>query len=107
MFKSMDGGTSWSEITNDLISSGDVNALTLDPSNPAVIYAGLTGVYNNTDGTYVSILKSMDGGSTWKPAFFTKNANIAVRVILIYPLNPSIIYSGTVYGVFKSVSGGE
>ena len=94
VFKTIDGGAHWSG-TEDV--EGAVT-LTLDPTNPNVIYAGLSPVGG--------IVKSTDGGDTWIdpsdgefiPAVFS---------LAIDASNPSVLYAGTQgAGGFKSLDGG-
>jgi photosystem II stability/assembly factor-like uncharacterized protein len=96
VWKSMDGGTSWSVLTDNL-SNIDVYALTIDPSNTMTYYWGSYG------GT---IFKSTDGGLTW-----ALHSNVsgggAVNKILIHPTDSSKMYaSAQGNGLYKSVDGG-
>ena len=56
LYKSIDGGLSWSPVTNGLTASA-FYALYFDPANPSTVYAG-------TDN---GVLKSADGGTSWSP----------------------------------------
>jgi photosystem II stability/assembly factor-like uncharacterized protein len=101
VYKSSDGGGSWSALNdglqldaNDPTSFLGVRALTFDPGNPSVIYAG----------TYRGVFKSSNGGS-WS-ALNVGLTNLGVNALAISAGNPSIIYAGTDGGVFKSTSGG-
>jgi hypothetical protein len=56
VFKSSDGGRTWSP-KNEGLGETDVRALTVDPTNPSRLYAGTHGA-----GVYVSV----DGGERWR-----------------------------------------
>jgi photosystem II stability/assembly factor-like uncharacterized protein len=56
LYKSTDGGQNWVAKSNGLTSL-DVRALALDPSNPQTVYAGL--------GQGAGIYKSTNGGDQW------------------------------------------
>jgi photosystem II stability/assembly factor-like uncharacterized protein len=86
VFKSSDGGESWSKITE----LGD-SALAIDPQMPAVLYAG-TG---NS-----GVFKSTDGGESWS-AFNTGLTNLDVNALAIDPQNPRILYAGTTTGIYS------
>ncbi len=58
IYKTTDGGRNWFTVNNGLYSL-DVRSLTIDPSNPEIIYAGL--------GEGVGIFKSINGGELWEP----------------------------------------
>ena len=98
VFKSINGGTSWSltGTGNPASAPPSVNALVTDPSNPNVIYAASDfGVY-----------KSTDGGGTYTQ----KNSGFSVAVafsIAIDPVTPTTLYAGMLMGMFKSTDGGE
>ncbi len=74
-----------------------VNALTVDPQTPNNLYAG----------TYGGIIKSMDGGASWKVI----NKGLTdpdITALAIDSLDPSTLYAGTAgAGVFKSNDGGQ
>src|SRR5882724_10756771 len=57
VFKSMDGGASWSAI--GLIN---VSALAIDPLTPTTVYAGI-GTFDM--GALGGVFKSTDGGASW------------------------------------------
>lgn len=65
VWKSTNGGTSWSALT-DTQPSLAVGSIAIDPNNTNIIYVG-TGEQNFAQDSYygAGILKSIDGGSTW------------------------------------------
>jgi len=102
IFKSTDAGATWNAI-NPAIS---VMSLAIDPRNPDTLYAGSYGVF-----------KSIDGGDHWiaassglPKAFAGRDASNApysnVLSFAIDPQNPSTLYTGTQWGVYKTVDGG-
>jgi hypothetical protein len=103
VFKSSNGGESWSLINAGLTDPDypivpTVLDLAIDPSAPATLYAG----------TFLGVFKSTNGGESW--SFITTGLPDIhfVRALAIDPTNPATIYAGTVAnGVFKSTNGGE
>ncbi len=76
---------------------GHILALTIDPQDPATIYAG-----TEEQGVF----KSTDGGAHWS-AVNTGLTRTYISALAIDPNNPSTLYAGTQGGgVFKSTDGG-
>lgn len=112
-------GTGWHRITTGFPVLG-VMAIAIDPVDTNNVYIGTGEVYGynksigglvirTTRGTYgIGILKSEDGGKTWKKSLdWTTAQQKGVQVLEINPQNPQSIYAGTSEGVYKSVNGGE
>jgi photosystem II stability/assembly factor-like uncharacterized protein len=81
LFKSTNGGGSWTIISTTL-----QGPIAVDPSNPANIYA----VGTNNSGLF----KSADGGATWK-AINNGLRSSSIMTIVVSPTNSSIVYVGT------------
>jgi photosystem II stability/assembly factor-like uncharacterized protein len=95
VWKTTDGTTTWSALTDNL-SNIRVYALTIDPTNPNVYYWG------SSNGI---IFKSTDAGATWNELADTGNGD--VNKILINPSNPNQLFCSTEYsGVFQSTDSG-
>jgi photosystem II stability/assembly factor-like uncharacterized protein len=93
MYKTVDGGASWSPIGGSGVS------LIIDPSNPNTLYAGLS-----PSG---GVVKSVDGGETFLPAS-NGLGTPAVFTLAIDPNNPNVLYAGTEgLGAFKSIDGAQ
>ena len=60
LFKSTDGGATWTETLNGLI----LQSIDIDPNNSNVIYVG-TGVLWTYPTQHEAVYKSVDGGNTW------------------------------------------
>ena len=90
IFKSIDGGESWTDINNGLPYAYSSNILLIDPVTPTTIYSG----------GYMST----DGGESWTA--------IEYPVIAIDPVTPTILYSGSwdpwdTFSGYKSTDDGE
>jgi photosystem II stability/assembly factor-like uncharacterized protein len=51
-------------------------------------------------------LKSRDGGKSWKvmnEGLLSTN----IRKVVVDPVNPSVVYAGSLEGVYKSIDGGS
>jgi hypothetical protein len=102
VYKSSDGGNTWSAINTGLpAATGQDNwALAINPQNTSILYVGADNM-----GLY----ESTNGGATWTAASTGLPANANVATIAIDPKTPLTIYVG-VYGaasgVYKSTNGG-
>lgn len=113
VWKTTNRGVTYTPIF-DAQGSYSIGCVTLDPSNPSVVWVG-SGENNNQrsvsygDGVY----KSEDGGKTWKNMGLKNSEHISS--IIVHPSNPNIIYVGAYgpvwseggdRGVYKSTDGG-
>lgn len=95
LFKSTNGGASWSHLTSDV---GVSDAFAIDPHNTQTIYAG----------TYSSgVIKSTNGGATWSGCNSAFPSVTLTYSLTIDPHDHQTIYAGTSSGLFKSMNGGK
>jgi photosystem II stability/assembly factor-like uncharacterized protein len=98
VFKSIDGGATWSEVDSGPLANLSIITLAIDPITSSTIYAGTWG-----GGAFVSV----DGGNSWS-AINAGLRDLIVSALAIDPQTPSTLYAGTVSGgVFKSIDGGN
>jgi hypothetical protein len=97
VFKSTDGGGSWSAVSAGL-GGAIVYSLAIDPSTPATVYAGTQGG---------GVFKTTNGGGSWS-AVNTGLGGATVYSLAIDPSSPATVYAGTYGGggVFESIDGG-
>src|SRR5215470_13974287 len=93
LWRSTDAGVTWTALTGGLPSSA-IGALTLDPQNESVIYAG-TGEANfaNHSRYGLGLYKSTDGGNTWTRFAESVFAGRCFSRIVVSPTNPQIVYA--------------
>ena len=107
-------GTTWNPIF-DNESSYSIGAITIDTSNPNIVWVG-TG--ENVGGRHVAygdgIYKSMDGGKSWKNLGLKKSEHISK--IIVHPDNSDVVWvavqgplwsSGGERGLYKTTDGGQ
>ena len=106
LWKTTNGGTTWTTNTDDLASIG-ISSLAIDPSNANVMYLG-TGDGDAGDTYAIGILKSVDGGNTWNTTGLSWDVSQTYRVskVLVHPTNTSIVIAATSNGVYKTSNGG-
>jgi photosystem II stability/assembly factor-like uncharacterized protein len=115
LWKTLDGGESWTPVTDGQITSASVGAVAVSESNPDIVYIGtgescIRGNIMAGDGVY----KSTDAGKTWTHIGFEKSENISR--IRVHPTNPDIVYVAAFgkysvpndeRGIYKSTDGGK
>jgi photosystem II stability/assembly factor-like uncharacterized protein len=98
IYRSLDGGRTFERILYIDENTGG-SELAFDPSNPAVVYAGLwesrQGPWENAawSGTNGGLFKSTDGGTTWRKLEPAKPEATVQINIGVAPSNPSRIYA--------------
>lgn len=114
VWKTVNGGTTWTPLWNDLPNSS-VGDIAIAPSDHNVVYVGTGGPNNRQSTLYGNgVWKSTDGGQTWEHCGLVETRHIGR--IHVHPENPDIVYvaalgnlwkANTERGVFKSVDGGR
>lgn len=90
IFRSTDGGGSWSQA-----GTGRIKCLAIDPATPTTVYAG------GPPGFF----RSTDGGDSWEAAFNGLSGSY-IDAVAVDPLTPATVYAGDYGGgVFKSTDG--
>ncbi len=115
LFRTTDGGGTWTPITDGKVPLGSTGCVAVADSDPNVIYLG-TGsdsVRSNVS-TGRGMYKSIDGGQTWK--FIGLYNAGQIGAVRIHPTNPDIVWVSAVgdifkandeRGVFKTTDGGQ
>jgi photosystem II stability/assembly factor-like uncharacterized protein len=96
VFKSVDGGATWSP-SGTGITSEIVQALVIDPTSPSTLYAA------TYDG---GVFKSADGGGLWA-SLATSPQEVDIQALTMDPTNSSTLYLATEgQGPYKTTDGG-
>ncbi|HEU4939867.1 MAG TPA: hypothetical protein VFT39_25640 [Vicinamibacterales bacterium] len=115
LFRTTDGGTTWTPIADGKIPLGSMGSIAVADSDPNIIYVGTgsDGVRSNVS-TGRGVYRTTDGGTTWQFVGLYNAGQIgAVR---IHPTNPNVVWvaangdafkRNTDRGVFKTEDGGK
>jgi len=118
MFKSTDGGKSWSHI--GLSDVQQVGRVVVHPTNPEIVFAaGLGHPYGANEMR--GVFRTQDGGRTWQKVLYINNHTGCIQVEFD-PTNPVVVFAamwehqegpwenasfnGTNSGLYKSTDGG-
>ena len=115
LWKTTDGGVSWTSIFDDQEASS-IGAIAISPSNPNIVWAGTgeTFVIRPAHAMGDGIYKSEDAGKTWKKMGLEKTGRIGR--IVVHPTDPNTVYVaalGHTYGpqqdrgIYKTQDGGK
>ncbi len=98
VYKTTDGGETWENILYVDASTGCAD-MTMDPSNPNILYASMwefrrTGWSFNSGGDKSALYKSTDAGKTWNKIHngFPKG-KLGRLAIAVAPSNPDVLYT--------------
>jgi PKD repeat protein len=106
LWKTTNGGTSWSTNTDQLTVIGCTD-IAIDPANNDILYLA-TGDGDAGDTYSIGVLKSTDGGATWNTTGLSWTVNQGRRIskLLIHPTNSQIVLAATSNGVYRTTNGG-
>lgn len=108
IYRSLDGGQTWKKILFRNDSTGAID-LSMDPSDPSVLYAAFWQAYRTpwmlvSGGAGSGIFKSTDGGETWGE--ITRNPGLPRGLIGNIGISVSPAKSSVVYALIEADSGG-
>jgi len=114
VWKSVDSGVSWQNVSDGYLGTGSVGAIAVAQSDPNIVYVGMgegciRGNLSQGDGVY----RSVDAGKTWKHMGLADTRQ--VPRIFVHPKDPDLVYVAALghtfgpnpeRGVFRSKDGG-
>jgi hypothetical protein len=105
LWKTTDGGSTWTPMSDTLASLG-VSGIAVDHTSPNTVYI-LTGDGDGGDTQSIGVMKSTDGGSTWSTTGLSWNVTNFNRgyKLLMHPSNSSIMFAVTTVGILKTTDG--
>lgn len=111
IWKSVDGGQNWTQLTGGLPIASRFGRATLavSPSNPDVLYAFAADAASNRADLLLGVFRTGDGGKTWKDvsdAQLRKEAQISYgNTIAIHPTDHNHVLCGGV-DLYLTIDGG-
>ncbi len=107
MYRTSDAGASWTLVTNYSPTFSDFGrtALSFSPSNPQIVYAGIS---SGSTRTLIGLYKSSDAGISWTKVSSTNYVGSQAwynNVLAVHPQNENTVYCGGL-DLFKSINSG-
>ncbi len=108
IFKTSDGGTTWTKVLFRDEKTGAVD-LSMDPTNPDVLYAGFWEVFRtphslSSGGPGSGLFKTTDGGATWTE--ITRHAGLPKPIWGKIGVSVSGADPNRVYAIIEAAEGG-
>jgi photosystem II stability/assembly factor-like uncharacterized protein len=128
VYKSVDGGRSWTKVLRGGNASTGCSMMSMDPRDPKTLYAGLwdfrrkgwtfrSGGEGETAPSASGLLKSTDGGATWTDLTAQSAAGLPSKpwgrvAVTVAPSNASVVYAfieavPPKNGLYRSDDGGR
>jgi len=106
LWKSTNGGTSWTTNTDNFPVCG-FSDLGFDATNTNIMYT-VTGDGDAGDTRSNGVYKSIDGGNTWAITglTFPITSAIQIRRLVVNPINPLIVMTAGNNGIYRTINGG-
>ncbi len=121
VWKTVDGGQSWTPLTDDLPILR-ISDIAVDPTDPDIIYISVgdyayMGVGLDLDDRKrhshygLGVYKTTDGGLSWNPTGLTfdqvqRNESL-IRRVFVNPSNNQELLAGGISGIYRSSDGGQ
>ncbi len=108
VYRSLDGGDTWSELTNGLPGAANKGRISIDiaQSNPDVLYTR----YTDANGSISGVYRTSDGGDSWIQVNSSQLTNVGFhwwfRGIFVDPSDENTLYNVD-FVVEKSTDGGQ
>jgi hypothetical protein len=100
VFKSVDGGATWTHASNGLPrypgsadTAFDVLALAIHPTNSDIAWASAVNLQDSINPRQGFVYKTIDGGATWTNASTGINTDADIRALLVDSGNPNTLYA--------------
>ena len=103
LWKSLNAGSTWTAMTDNLPTLG-VSDVLIDSANTSIMYMG-TGDRDAGDAPGMGVWKSTNSGTTWVVSN-TGMGNRTVGMLIMNPTNHSIILAATSNGVYRTTNAG-
>lgn len=116
VWKSINGGTSWTVLNTDNLPSLSISSIAIDPINTNNIYiatgdcfAGIPNFFKTLQGHFsAGVYKSVDGGQNWIATglSYTQSQLIYPQQLIVDPITPTTLMLTTSTGIWRNTNSG-
>ncbi|MBI5326519.1 MAG: exo-alpha-sialidase, partial [Ignavibacteriae bacterium] len=111
VWKSTNGGTSWSTFPFTEFMSIGITDIAVNPANPNIVYAATGDADGSLSGSAcysIGVLKTTDGGTTWTTTGLQSQIQngVIINRLVIHPSNPDTLFAATSGGLYASFDAG-
>ncbi len=111
LWKTTDGGTTWTTNTDNSLPVLGVSSMVIDYNNPDIMYIATgDGESNWNSSTHsAGVLKTIDGGATWNTTGlnWSTSQELIIRRLLMDPNNSQILFAASKDGIWRTTDGGS
>jgi hypothetical protein len=106
LWKTSNGGTSWSTLTSGLSRIG-TSDLVIHPTTPDTMYLA-TGDCDGFDTPSLGVFKTTDGGTTWNATglSFTDGQSVVIFKLIMHATNYNVLLAATNAGIYRTTDAG-
>ncbi|MEI6816901.1 MAG: T9SS type A sorting domain-containing protein [Bacteroidota bacterium] len=106
LWKSTNGGTSWTALAQNLASIG-ITDIAINPTDTSMIFIA-TGDKDASDTYSAGVMKSTDGGLTFATTGLNWGVNLTRNIarLIINPDSANIMLAATTIGIVRTINGG-
>ena len=107
LWRTTDGGESWTPMGTDQLGSIGVSDIAFHPFDADQMWIA-TGDGDYGDTRSIGILKSSDGGGSWEETGLDWGAHMGRTLtrILVHPQHPDTLWTSSSLGIYRSINGG-
>ena len=107
LWKTSNSGNSWQCLTDGLPVIG-CSGLAVDHDDDQTMYL-FTGDGDGADVYSIGVLKTTDGGTTWKETDLSWDISTKARAykLLMHPANADTLFAATSIGIYRTYNGGQ
>jgi len=115
VWKTTNGAATWSYVNIDIIPVIGISDIAVSPNNDKIIYVATGDVNGANPGSVIGydafsygVIKTTDGGATWKTTglSFEASQNAIVGRLFVDPRNASVVVAASYSGILRSTDGG-
>lgn len=107
IYRTTDGGANWTRLSSGLPSYGGMARLSISPSSPNVIYAGIGN--GSADGAGTWLCRSSNSGTSWSTVSTTDYSTYQgwySHDVAVHPTNPDHVIAVGI-DIWRSLTGGS